>query len=483
MVQGVKIEKRCIINTNPANGDIISRTPVTSFSELTQRIHEAHEVQNVWSYDTTLSQRIELLRQGCTALKTVTTQLSLLITKEMGKPIRESEEEVNNIFQSDVFLSLLKQANEDIIYTHANTTSRIIRDPLGIVIILSPWNFPCDELMLMVLPALVAGNTVIVKPSEVAPLTGELTINTLKKWLPDGVLTVVQGDATVGKFLVEHKYVNMVALTGSCTVGREIKQSCAKIIPKRLILELGGNDPMIVFADADLKLAVKDSVKYSLFNAGQVCCSFERIYVEDSILEEFEQRVVEIVKGYKIGNGMDYNTDIGPLVSTVQRDKIHHMVQEACLQGAKIIYQTPSEDIPSVSSSSFYPITVMTHVNSHMKLQKLETFGPIICLSSFSGREEEAIQLANDTDYGLSSAVYSRDIEKAQRVALKIQAGQCGINCYSLEHCNRNCPWIGHKNSGYGFHSGMDGWRQFSLPKSLIIRNYETKENVNISEY
>jgi len=365
----------------------------------------------------------------------------------------------------DKYLDLIAKANEDEQYNQGQ--SLVMRDPLGVVAVISPWNFPCDEILLLALPALAAGNTVIVKPSEVTPLVGAKTVEAVSSVLPPGVLQFVQGDGTVGRWLVESDGVDMVAMTGSTAVGKKIMESCASNF-KRLVLELGGKDPMVVFADADLDLAASDAVCNSLSNTGQVCCSIERVYVDQSVQEDFERKVVEIARTYKVGNGLEEGCKVGPLVSTMQRDRVDAQVDIALKHGAKLLYKSSlPESAPE--GSSFAPVTVLGGIHQNMDIQKHETFGPVVSIGTFDGSEDEAARLANDTEYGLASCVYTTDNAKATRVARRIRAGQVGINCVSIDNASSNCPWVGHKKSGFGYHSGWDGWRQFSVPKSLVF--------------
>ena len=221
---------------------------------------------------------------------------------------------------------------------------------------------------------------------------------------------------------------------------------------------------MVVFKDADLDKAANDAVANSLFNCGQVCCAVERVYVCESIQNEFEQKVLDIAKKWKVGNPTDADTTMGPLVSEVQRDNVSKQVEAAIKDGAKVLYQS---ECPG--NGNFYPVTVLSSLKQDMTIQNLETFGPVVALSTFDGTDEAAIELANSSEFGLASYVYTSDLTKGSRVARKIRSGQVGINCYSLISAQPACPWIGHKQSGFGSHSGMDGFRSFSLPKSLVF--------------
>jgi succinate-semialdehyde dehydrogenase/glutarate-semialdehyde dehydrogenase len=313
---------------------------------------------------------------------------------------------------------------------------------------------------------------VIVKPSEVAPLTGKTVVDALSSSVPPGVVQLAQGDGAVGAQLVASADVDMVAMTGSSAVGKRLVAACANDL-KRLVLELGGKDPMVVFADADLDKAAHDAVFFSLFNCGQVCCSVERVYVDAAIKEEFEEKVKAEASKYVLDNGLADGAMVGPMVSAMQLKMVADQVDAALAAGAKLLYRGPSYPASSKNASvwkgNFYPVTVLTDLTQDMTIQSSETFGPVVALAQFDGSEAEAVRLANDTEYGLASYVYTTDMAKAQRVAKSIRSGQVGINCYSLFHADINCPWVGHKGSGFGYHSGADGWRQFSVPKSLVF--------------
>ena len=467
MVQGIVIDQATGTwsNTNPATGDEISKVTCTSSEDLSKVIDSAASVQSKWA-STSIPERIQCLRKGLQAVAAKQQEFAELITREMGKPLAESlaevQEHTTDLVEGD-FLQIIEEA----LQPQRHGKSLITRHAHGVVAILSPWNFPVGEIVLLLLPALASGNAVIVKPSEVVPETGKLFCKVFGQSLPEGVLQVVQGDGRVGKVLVEDSQINCICMTGSSATGKHILQSASQAL-KRVVLELGGKDPMMVLHDADVQKAAKDAVEYSLQNSGQVCCSIERIYVADSIYKEFQQSCTAYAKEYKVGNGMDPSTRVGPLVSDLQKTHVEAQVQDALEKGARLLYQS---EIPSSTETrgNFYPVTVLADVAPNMDIYYQETFGPVVALTPFDGTEDQAVQLANDTPYGLGSAVYSQDIPKAQRIASRIQAGQVGINCYCLENMDTHCPWVGHKHSGYNYHSGTQGVHQFSLPKSIIF--------------
>ena len=250
--------------------------------------------------------------------------------------------------------------------------------------------------MLLALPSLASGNTVIVKPSEVVPETGALMVETMQKCLPPGVIQLAQGSGSVGASLVSHKGIDLVAMTGSSATGRKILEAAAPQL-KRVILEMGGKDPMIVCDDADLEKAAKDAVMYSLSNTGQVCCSVERIYVADSVYDEFQALAKVAAKDYKVGNGMDPENQVGPMVSAMQKDLVHEQIQDAIEKGAKILHQSEIPNGEDATSGNFYPVTVVADVDDTMQLFTKETFGPVVAIAKFDGTEDEAVRLANDT--------------------------------------------------------------------------------------
>jgi len=387
-----------------------------------------------WS-ETPAEDRVRMLSEGLQEVAKDADSIAELIVREMGKTKAEATEEMEGATDRKEYLEILLEAQKP----KKHGSSVVYRQAIGVVAIMSPWNFPVDEILLLALPALAAGNTVIVKPSEVAPQCGEAAVKAFEKVLPPNVFQVAQGDGAVGAQLVSHPLVNLVAMTGSSATGKKILSSAASSL-KRVVLELGGKDPMVVFADSDLDKAAKDAVEYSVFNAGQVCCAFERVYVEESILSEFEAKCAEYAKEYVVGNGMNPGVKVGPMVSAMQRDHVIKQVEDAIKDGAKLLFKG---DIPSDApeGSSFYPITVLSNVTQEMDIARRETFGPVVSLFKFDGSEAEAVRLANDTEYGLGGSVYTGDSEKAKRVASRMFCGQVGINCYPLMEMNIACPW------------------------------------------
>jgi acyl-CoA reductase-like NAD-dependent aldehyde dehydrogenase len=234
----------------------------------------------------------------------------------------------------------------------------------------------------------------------------------------------------------------MIAMTGSSATGQKIMEAAAPHM-KRLVLEMGGKDPLVVMADANLASAAHNAVEYSLAHSGQVCCSFERIYVAKETFDDFIQRVVTIAQSYRVGNGLDPDTKVGPLVSAGQRQQVVvEQVGDAVAYGTRLVYQS---DVPIGSNGHYYPVTVITDVASHMQVYRAETFGPVISIIRFSCREQDAVVLVNYTEYGLAAPVYTRGIVMETRLSATIWAGQVGVNCLAPMNMESTVPWMGHK--------------------------------------
>ena len=457
MVQGVRKEDGHLVDTNPATGAVIEKIKCTPEAEITAIVAQAKAAQASWAA-VPLAERVALLKKAVASLGPRSDALAALITEEMGKVLSEAAEEVSGAVDKDEYLDLIAEANG----AKVHKNGLVIREAHGVVAVLSPWNFPCDEILLLALPALAAGNAVVVKPSEVVPKVGAWTVGALQEHLPAGVVGLVQGDGAEGAALVNGD-VQMVAMTGSSATGKKIMASCAPSL-KRLVLELGGKDPMVVFADADLDKAAEDAVAFSLYNCGQVCCSVERVYVAEEVYAAFEAKCKALTLAQVAGPGREDASKIGPLCSAMQRDAVAGLVDDALRAGARKVCEAAAAEGPN-----FYPATLLADVPHASKISRDELFGPVVCLTPFDGTEDSAVALANDTDYGLAAYVYTTDLPKAQRCAMRIKAGQVGINNWTVANAPPSCPWIGHKSSGFGYHSGEDGWRQFSSPKSLIF--------------
>jgi len=443
---------------DPATGELLAEIPLATDEEIAAAVRIARAAQDEWG-GLDLAPRAEALIAGAGAVLEHADELADTITREMGKPRADALREVRGwAGAAEAVMEEVGRALAPEVLAAEGSETRVEREALGVVAAITPWNFPVGMPLEILLPALATGNAVVFKPSEHVPLTGARLAELLAQHLPDGVLTTVQGDGSVGARLVESP-VDMIAFVGSRDTGRAIMRSASGDL-KRLVLELGGKDPLVVFADADLEDAAENVVKHSLRNTGQVCCSVERVYVEDAVAERFEGLVLEKARAWKHGNGFEEDVRMGPLVSREQRDKVERQVEAAVRGGARLLLggETPAGD------GWFYPATVLADVGEELAISREETFGPVVSLSRFSGDEDEAVRLANDTPYGLGANVFSGDLDRARRVARRLKSGQVGINRYL--GAASGAPWVGARQSGFGFLGGVDGHRQFTVPKS-----------------
>jgi len=453
-----------IESINPATGEVVGSVQITAVNEITEIVAKARAAQPAWN-ELGLDGRAALLRPIADRLAQESSRIADLITAEMGKSTKEAHGETS--YGASKFLVELESAVEAFKpeeISDENTRSMLYRDPLGVSAAITPWNFPMLMPQQCILPSLIAGNTVVFKPSEETPLVGQAYADILNEVLPEGVLQVIHGADDQGKALVASD-INLVAFVGSRAVGANILSACGPDL-KRVILELGGKDALVVLEGADLDEASEFAVNNSFRNSGQVCVSTERIYVEESVADEFEAMVIQKTKEYKQGDPTDESMRIGPMVNSTQRDLVLNQLEQAIQDGANLRCGGETHD-------NFIEPTVLTGCTHDMQIMHDETFGPICCIQRVADADE-AIRLANDTPYGLGGAVYG-EVENATAVARQMTTGMVGINkaCGGAE----GTPWVGACQSGYGYHSGRDGHRQFTQVRvvSTPIKNVVAK--------
>ena len=441
---------------DPATGEAVGSVPVTLVDAIPRLVHQSREAQRGWGA-LTHAERADVLRPAAARLKAEARRLGELASREMGKPLPEAIGEAN--YCADGFAGELDEivaALADTVREDARVRSILRYAPLGVCAAIAPWNFPILMPHQSVLPALVAGNAVLLKPSEETTLVACEYAKILNEFLPTGVLTPVFGDGTQGRALVLAD-VDLIVFTGSRETGKRILADAGPGL-KRVILELGGKDPLVVLDDADLDAAAAFAVRNSFRNAGQVCVSTERIYVDAAIREEFLRKMAERTRALKQGNPRDEGVNVGPMVSARQKAKVVAQIDAAVAAGATLIAGGEPRE------GNFVAPTILADVTHAMDVMREETFGPVACVQAFR-TVDEALRLANDTPFGLGAAVFGRDLARAEDVAARIHAGMVGINqgCGGAD----GCPWVGAKESGYGFHSGPEGHRQFAQVRVL----------------
>jgi len=444
-----------ISSINPSNGKLLGSVVVKTKQQIETLINQSAVAQKTWQ-KMAITERVKRVSEAFQAIESKANTLSELLAKEMGKDIRRASGEVSGALYMGSYLA---DASFNALKTrHTSGNTQLQYKALGVVAVISPWNYPLMMATNLIVPALIAGNSVIWKPSEETPLIADALFNALQKYLPEGVLTIVHGDGEVGQQLVESNDVNMIAFTGSKTVGHDIMQRSATNL-KRLVMELGGNDPMIVMHNANLEQAARFAVAGSFENAGQMCTSIERVYVDQRVAAQFESYVTQIAEQYQVGPWNQPNVNIGPIINSKQHSKIVAQLQDAQDKGAQFLLGQVEQTAPYIMP------TVITNMNKQMSLENEETFGPVVAISRFN-TIEEAIERANDTEYGLGAVVYGG--KGANEVAEQLEAGMVGIN--QGQGGDGDAPWIGAKQSGYGYHGSVDGHRQFAQVKVVSGR-------------
>ncbi|HEY0101357.1 MAG TPA: aldehyde dehydrogenase family protein [Pyrinomonadaceae bacterium] len=459
-----------IISYDPATGEEVGRAHVFSTAEVAQAVERARTAQKVWGALGYAERGRIMLRARALVLEEMDA-IAHLISRESGKPATEAlmMELVPTLDLIQFFARrtgrLLKDERIGLgQYNLMGRSSRIVYKPLGVVGIISPWNFPWAIPLGEVVMSLMAGNAVVLKPSELTPLVGQKIGEVFKRaGLPDDLLSVVTGAGATGAALVEAG-VDKIMFTGSVATGRRVAEAAArKLIP--CVLELGGKDPMLVVEDANVEAAAQAAVWGAFANAGQACASVERCYVHEEIAERFTARVVELTRALKQGEGAREGTDIGAMSSVRQREIVEEQLRAALAQGARILAGGGRGENPA---GTFHAPTVVDRVDHTMELMREETFGPVLPLMTFK-TEEEAIARANDSPYGLTASVWTRDIRRGERVAERLEAGTVMVNEVLYTHGIAQTPWGGVKLSGIGRTHGRAGLLELVVAQHIHV--------------
>jgi succinate-semialdehyde dehydrogenase/glutarate-semialdehyde dehydrogenase len=461
-------QTREIIAHDPSTGEEIGRVPLMDADQVAAAVNTGRVAQAAWAK---LSYR-ERARFILRARQIVLDQLediAQLISRETGKPKSEaiSMEIVPTLDLMHYFAHntrhLLDRRKIDLgQYNFMARSSYIVYKPLGVVGIISPWNFPWATPLDEIVMALMAGNAVVAKPSELTPLTALKIADVFKQAkLPDGLLSILTGDGSTGAGLVDAG-VDKIMFTGSVKTGKRVAEAAAKHLTP-VVLELGGKDPMIVLEDADLENAARAAIWGAFCNSGQACASIERCYVHESIAKKFTELVVQETRRLKQDKASTDGIDIGAMTNEQQLQIVEDHVSDAVERGAQVL--TGGHRLDN-GGGWFHQPTVITNVDHSMKLMRDETFGPVLPIMTFK-TDEEAIRLANDSPYGLTASVFSRDIARGRRIAEQIDAGTVMINEVVYTHAVAQTPWGGVKQSGYGRTHGRLGLLEMVSPQHI----------------
>jgi len=453
-----------LISTNPAkNYKKIGTVNTSTAQEIKNKVKLANKAKEGWK-ELGVIKRTQIIKPLYTEFIKRKKQIALLTTKEIGKPISEAIDDW--AWDKDYFNQFLKMGKkylkDQITHKDENSTHKIVFEPIGTSAVIVPWNFPFANFLWGVVPNLIAGNTVVFKHSEECPLMGKLIdkmINKLK--LPRGVFSQVYGAGEVGEQLVKQD-IDFIWFTGSSAVGKRLYQIAGKKFIK-VTLEMGGSNPTVIFDDVNINKIIDRLYTARWMNNGQVCDSLKRLIVHQSVFDPLVEKLKNKLDKIVIGNPENKKTQLGSLVAKRQLNLLETQVEDAVKKGAKII---TGGKRPKALKGAYYLPTILTNIKTNMRVWKEEVFGPVLPIISFK-KEEQAIELANDTDYGLGAHVYSEDKKRALRVASKIKAGCIDIN--SANHWLECNPFGGYKESGMGREHGQIGWQNLCQIKVIAI--------------
>ncbi|HEV3423374.1 MAG TPA: NAD-dependent succinate-semialdehyde dehydrogenase [Paraburkholderia sp.] len=449
---------------NPATGALIAKIPRMAAPETRRAIEAANRSWPAWRAKTA-KQRSTILRAWHDLMLANADDLALILTTEQGKPLAEAKGEI--LYAASFlewFAEEAKRVYGDTIPTPASDKRIVVtKEPIGVCAAITPWNFPAAMITRKVGPALAAGCPIIVKPAEATPLSAlALAVLAERAGVPPGVFSVVTGDPkAIGAEMTSNPIVRKLSFTGSTAVGRLLMAQCAPTI-KKVSLELGGNAPFIVFEDADLDAAVAGAIASKYRNSGQTCVCTNRFYVHDKVYDAFAAKLRDAVEQLKVGRGTDEGVTQGPLINEAAVLKVESHIEDALAKGARIVTGGKRHAL----GHGFFEPTVLADVTPAMKVARDETFGPLAPLFRFSS-DEEVIRLANDTEFGLASYFYSRDIGRVWRVAEALEYGMVGINTGLIS--NEVAPFGGVKQSGLGREGSHYGIDDYVVIKYLCI--------------
>jgi aminomuconate-semialdehyde/2-hydroxymuconate-6-semialdehyde dehydrogenase len=461
---------RYLDNLDPATGQVCSLVPDSDARDVENAVQAAAKAFPVWSR-TPAAERSRLLLDIAQRIESNLERLAQAECVDTGKPIRLPRTvDIPRAASNFRFLATaILHFHSEAYRTDNLALNYTLRQPRGIAGLLSPWNLPLYLFTWKVAPALATGNTAVAKPSELAPLTAHLLTELCQEaGLPAGVLNVVHGQgAKVGAAIVAHPAIRTLSFTGGTATGAEIARTAAPFF-KKVTLELGGKNPNIVFADADLDEALKTSLRSSFENQGEICLCGSRLFVESSVYGSFVERLVHEARHLKVGDPLDSATDQGALISKGHFDKVMSYINTAREEKGRILCGGSRAAVNERCRNGYFvEPTVIVDLDVHCRVNQEEIFGPVVTISPFHS-EEEVVRYANSTPYGLSASLWTRDLARAHRVAEQIDAGTIWINCWLLR--DLRTPFGGMKNSGVGREGGDEALRFFTEPKNICIR-------------
>lgn len=449
---------------NPATGETIADVPQMGHLEAEQAVTAAQAALATWRL-VPAKQRSQIMRKWFDLMMAHQDDLGRILTLEQGKPLAEAKGEIAyGASYIEWYAEEAKRVYGDIIPA-LNPSQRILvnKEPIGVCAAITPWNFPNAMIARKVAPAIAAGCTIVVRPASQTPLSAFAIAELAERaGLPAGVLNIITGSATeIGKVLTQDERVSKFSFTGSTPVGRLLMEQCAATI-KKVTMELGGNAPFIVFDDADIDAAIEGAMASKFRNSGQTCVCTNRFYVQAGIYEQFVERFSVAVKGLKLGNGLEEGTDLGPLIEQSAIEKVEHHIKDAVSKGGSVVIGGEAQQ----AGGLFFEPTIVRDVNQTMLVATEETFGPVAPVFKFE-TEQEVIAYANDTEFGLASYLFTKDLGRAFRITQALEYGMVAVNSGLLS--NEAAPFGGVKQSGLGREGSKYGIEDYLEIKYMLV--------------
>tara|TARA_B110000116_G_scaffold60640_1_gene51916 strand:+ start:734 stop:2176 length:1443 start_codon:yes stop_codon:yes gene_type:complete len=459
-----------IDNYNPSNGEIYGQIPNSINEDVENGYKAAKNAFLSWS-ETSLDERSKIMSKIAQLITEKLPELAAAEAKDNGKPLHVAKSidipraAANFQFFANAITQFASEAHESVGHNAINFT---LRQPIGVVGCISPWNLPLYLFTWKIAPAIAAGNCVVAKPSEITPMTAYLLGEILTEaGLPKGVLNIVHGlGTTTGQAIVAHPGIKAISFTGGTQTGAHIAKVAAPMF-KKLSLELGGKNPAIIFADCDYDEMLQTTVRSSFANQGQICLCGSRIFIEASMYQKFKTDFIAAVSKLKVGNPFDTSTDIGALVSRPHLEKVKKYIDNAAQYGGKVIFGGATVSVDNSEDGYYLEPTIIEVQDNSCTLNQEEIFGPVVTIMPFND-ENEVLAMANDVSYGLSATLWTNDLKRTMRVSKQIQAGIVWVNTWLLR--DLRTPFGGVKNSGVGREGGFEALRFFTEPKNICIK-------------
>ena len=446
---------------NPATEEVIGTVPACGKDELDRAVAAARTAFRSWS-KTPIEQRRAVIQAISATIKENADELHRLLTAEQGKPHQQAIGEIigaSMMAGAQSTLELDDEVNED----SDARLSRTRRVPVGVVGGIVPWNFPVMMAVQKIVPALLSGCTIVLKPSPFTPLTTLRLAELIKDVVPAGTVNIITGEDSLGPLITSHPGIDKITFTGSTATGKKIMEGASRDL-KRITLELGGNDASIVLPDADVEKVAEQLFWSSFTNAGQICVAAKRVYIHEDIYDELSKAIADYARTVKVGDGAQQGTGVGPVQNRKQFERVCELIQDAKDQGYQFLL---GGDVDPSGTGYFVPITILDNPPEDARIVAEEQFGPVMPLMKFS-TDEEVIERANASDYGLAGAVWTKDTDRGVRIAEQLETGTVWINEYM--HLSPFVPFGGHKQSGFGAEYGKDGLLEFTYPQVITVR-------------